>query len=227
VTIAVVPVKDLASAKQRLAVRLGPNERRTLVLLMLEDVLQALRRSPGVSATIVVTRDGEVADRAARFGAEVLAEPANDGYTSAVSRAARELTRRGEAAMLSVPGDVPGVSPDELTRLIGACRAAPSVVFSPSRDGRGTNAARVCPPNAFDLQFGEPSFAAHVARARAAGLATEVLEIESLALDLDSPEDLDAFLREPSNTATFYFLQEVLGGRLRSITGTSRSQTSR
>jgi 2-phospho-L-lactate guanylyltransferase len=194
---------------------------------MLEDVLQALRRSPGVSATIVVTRDGEVADRAARFGAEVLAEPANDGYTSAVSRAARELTRRGEAAMLSVPGDVPGISPDEIKRLITACRAAASVVFSPSRDGRGTNAALVCPPNAFDLQFGEPSFAAHVARARAAGLATEVLELASLALDLDSPEDLDAFLREPSNTATFYFLQEVLGGRPRSITGTSRSQTSR
>jgi 2-phospho-L-lactate guanylyltransferase len=227
VTIAVVPVKDLASAKQRLAARLGPNERRTLVLLMLEDVLQALRRSPGVSATIVVTRDREVADRAVRFEAEVLAEPSNDGYTSAVSRAASELARRGESAMLSVPGDVPGVSPDEISCLIAACRAAPSVVFSPSRDGRGTNAALVSPPNAFDLQFGEPSFAAHVARARAAGLATEVLELERLALDLDSPEDLDAFLREPSTTATFYFLQEVLGGRPRPITSTSRSQTTR
>jgi 2-phospho-L-lactate guanylyltransferase len=217
----------LASAKQRLAVRLGPNERRTLVLLMLEDVLQALRRSPGVSATIVVTRDGEVADRAPRFGAEVLEEPTNDGYTSAVRRAARELVRRGESAMLSVPGDVPGVSPDEIASLLAACRAAPSIVFSPSRDGQGTNAALVCPPNAFDLQFGEPSFAAHVARARAAGLATEVIELERLALDLDGPEDLDAFVREPSDTATFYFLQEVLGGRPRSITGTSRSQTSR
>lgn len=226
-TIAVVPVKDLVSAKQRLAARLGPNERRTLVLLMLEDVLQALRRSPGVSATIVVTRDREVADRAVRFEAEVLEEPSNDGYTSAVSRAAAELARRGESAMLSVPGDVPGVSPDEIASLLASCRAAPSVVFSPSRDGRGTNAALVSPPNAFDLQFGEPSFAAHVARARAAGLATEVLELERLALDLDSPEDLDAFLREPSTTATFYFLQEVLGGRPRPITSTSRSQTTR
>ena len=113
-TIAVVPVKDLVRAKQRLAERLGPNERRTLVLLMLEDVLQALRRSPGVSGIVVVTRGGEVAERAARFGAEVLEEPANDGYTSAVSRAARELTRRGAPAMLSIPGDVPGVVPDEI-----------------------------------------------------------------------------------------------------------------
>lgn len=226
-TIAVVPVKDLASAKQRLAARLGPSERRTLVLLMLEDVLQALRRSPGVSATIVVTRRGEVADRAARFGAEILEEPSNDGYSSAVSRAARELLRRGESAMLSVPGDVPGVSPDEIASLLAARRAAPSVVFTPSRDGRGTNAALVCPPDAFELQFGEPSFAGHVARARAAGLAAEVLELEGLALDLDRPEDLDAFLREPSHTATSYFLQEVLGDRARSITGTSRSQTTR
>jgi 2-phospho-L-lactate guanylyltransferase len=227
VTIAVVPVKDLVRAKQRLAERLGSHERRTLVLLMLEDVLQALRRSPGVSATIVVTRGGEVAERAARFGAEVLEEPANEGYTSAVARAARELTRRGESAMLSIPGDVPGVVPDEIERLIAACRDAPSVVFTPSRDGRGTNAALVCPPSAFDLQFGEPSFAAHVARARAAGLATEVVHLEGLGLDLDSPDDLDAFLREPSPTATFYFLQEALGVRARSITSASRSQSTR
>ena len=214
-TVAVVPVKDLARAKQRLAARLEPSERRALVVLMLEDVLQTLRRVPALSGIMVVTREKEVAARAALFGAEVLEEPANDGYTSAVDRAARELTRRGEPAMLSIPGDVPGASPDEIARLVAASPDAPSIVLAPSRDERGTNAALVCPPGAFDLRFGEPSFSAHVGRARDAGLAIEVLRLRGLGLDLDSPEDLDTFLREPTPTASYYFLLEVLGSRAR------------
>jgi 2-phospho-L-lactate guanylyltransferase len=213
VTIAVVPVKDLARAKQRLAARLSPGERRALVLLMLEDVLQMLRRVPGLSGIMVVTCEGEVAGRAAQLGAEVLQEPANDGYTSAVARAARELTRRGEAAMLSIPGDVPGATPDEISAILASRPSAPSIVLAPSRDERGTNAALVCPPDAFDLRFGEPSFQSHIARAREAGLAIEVVHLRGLALDLDSPEDLDVFLREPTPTASYYYLLEALGNR--------------
>jgi 2-phospho-L-lactate/phosphoenolpyruvate guanylyltransferase len=223
VTVAVVPVKDLARAKQRLSARIGTSERRALVLLMLEDVLSTLRRVEGLSRVMVVTREREVAKRAERFGAEVLQEPANDGYTSAVERAAAELTRRGEPAMLTIPGDVPGASPDEVARLLSASPAPPSIVLAPSRDERGTNAALVSPPNAFDLRFGEPSFAAHVARAEAAGLAIEVLRLPGLGLDLDSPDDLDVFLRTPTSTATYYFLQEALGGRSRISAKVTRS----
>jgi 2-phospho-L-lactate guanylyltransferase len=214
VTVAVVPVKNLTGAKQRLAARLGSSERRTLVLLMLEDILQTLRQVPELSGILVVTREGEVASRAARFGAEVLEEPVNDGYSSAVARAARELSRRGAPSMLTIPGDVPAATSDEIARLLEASRAAPSIVLAPSRDGRGTNAALVSPPTAFELRFGEPSFEAHVARAREMGLVTEIVRLSGLGLDLDSPDDLDAFLREPSPTATYYFLLEALGGKL-------------
>jgi 2-phospho-L-lactate/phosphoenolpyruvate guanylyltransferase len=223
VTVAVVPVKDLARAKQRLAARLSPSDRRALVLLMLEDVLQTLRRVPALSGILVVTREREVASRAALFGAEVLQEPANDGYTSAIDRAARELTRRGETAMLTIPGDVPGATPTEISRLVEAGSAAPCVVLAPSRDERGTNAALVCPPDAFELRFGEPSFEAHLARAREAGLAIDVMRLRGLALDLDRPEDLDFFLCEPTPTATYYFLLEALGGRARVPAQVTRS----
>jgi 2-phospho-L-lactate/phosphoenolpyruvate guanylyltransferase len=212
-TVAVVPVKDLELAKQRLSRRLGVLDRRALVLLMLEDVLNALRRVAGLSGIMVVTREGEVAARALQLGAEILEEPANDGYTSAVTRAAEELIRRGVPAMLSIPADVPGVSPDEIACVLAARRTSPSIVLVPSRDERGTNAALVAPPGAFDLRFGEPSFAAHVARAGQSGLAIEVLRLPGLALDLDTPDDLDTFLRESSSTATYYFLMETLGGR--------------
>ncbi len=212
-TIAVVPVKNLDRAKNRLAARLGAAERRTLVLLMLEDILQTLRRVPAISGIMVVTREGEVASRAERLGAEILDEPANDGYSSAVGRASVELGRRGAPAMLVVPGDVPGVTADEITAILSAARAAPSLVLVPSRNDCGTNAALVTPPGSFDLRYGEPSFAAHVARARERGLPTEVVRLPGIGLDLDNPEDLDAFLREPTPTATFYFLLDAIGGR--------------
>jgi 2-phospho-L-lactate/phosphoenolpyruvate guanylyltransferase len=206
-TVAVVPVKELDAAKGRLSARLGPRERRELVLAMLDDVLVALSQTRGLSGMMVVTREVEIASIAVRFGAEVLEEPvhAGDGYTHAVEHAVRELERRNEPAMLSVPGDVPAVTPQEITEILGAV-ADTAVILVPSRDERGTNAALVRPPGALPLRFGEPSFVRHLESARQLGLRAEVLRLPGLSLDLDTPADLDEFLRSPSPTRTYRLL---------------------
>ena len=54
---AVLPVKDLAGAKQRLAGVLSATERRELFAAMLEDVLSALAASAGLAGILMVTRD--------------------------------------------------------------------------------------------------------------------------------------------------------------------------
>jgi len=208
VTIAVVPIKDLESAKVRLMNRLTSSERRALVLAMLNDVLSALSQATGLSGIMVVTREREVAARAAGFGAELLEDRASQGHTAAIELAARELERRGEPAMLCVPGDVPRLRPEEIAAVLCALEPAPSVVFVPSRDGRGTNAALVAPPRGFSLRFGEPSFEPHVARAKELGLRTAVVRLPGLGLDLDTPHDLDVFLQEPSATETYRFLRQ-------------------
>jgi 2-phospho-L-lactate guanylyltransferase len=204
VTVAVVPVKELDLAKGRLGARLGPAERRDLVIAMLGDVLQALSQAQGLSATIVVTRSNEIASTADRFGAELLEEPVaeDDGYTRAVDHAARELERRRAPAMLVVPGDVPAVTPQEIDRIL----LAGPLVLVPSRDERGTNAALLSPPRAFPLRFGEPSFGAHLEGAKGLGLRVEVLRLPGFALDLDTPDDLDEFMRAPSPTRTYRLL---------------------
>jgi 2-phospho-L-lactate guanylyltransferase len=207
VTFAVVPFKDLEAAKERLSSRLGPDERRALVLAMLDDVLGALSRVPALEGVLVVTREPEVMKRVARFGAEILGEPVNEGHTAAVQRAVRELERRRTAAMLCVSGDLPAVTPAELAALLRALGPPPSVVLAPSRDDRGTNAVVVSPPGALPLRFGEPSFPAHLARARELGLRTEVMRLSGTALDLDTPDDLDFFLRTRSETATYELLR--------------------
>ena len=209
-TVAVVPFKDLDAAKERLSGRLDPRGRRALVMAMLEDVLGALSRTPGLSGIMVVTREHEIMERATPFGAEILEEPANEGHTAAVARAVRELEARRVSAMLCVSGDLPAARGEDLAAVLAASGPAPSAVLVPSRSGLGTNVALVSPPAALPLRFGEPSFPAHLSRARELGLRTEVVELAGLALDLDTPDDLDFFMQEPSATATYRWLRAHL-----------------
>ncbi|HKQ70183.1 MAG TPA: NTP transferase domain-containing protein, partial [Polyangiaceae bacterium] len=163
------------------------------------------------------TRDTEIASAAKAMGAEHLEERGGGGYSEAVAQAACEIANRQASAMLCVPGDVPGVRPHEISRMLRELGPGPAVVLCPSRNERGTNAALVCPPGALPLCFGEPSFAGHVARARDLGLATRVLSLEGLSLDLDTPDDIDVFLRTPSPGRTYRLLREqalVEGGDL-------------
>ena len=61
----------------------------------------------------------------------------------------------------------------------------------PSRDGAGTNALLLSPPDAMQPEFGEGSFVRHVAQAVALGLEFRVLRLPGIAADIDEPRDLD------------------------------------
>ena len=198
--IVAVPVKDLTHAKQRLTRVLTPDERGELARAMLRDVLRALAGAH-VDRVWVVTRDAAAAAIARELGAEPLPEAENRGHTAAVALAQAEATRRGARGFLTVPGDVPCVTADELGQIIeGVREGAP--VFVPSRSGLGTNGVALAPPDAMPLTFGEPSFARHLAAARQRGLAPRVLSLPGLGLDVDAPEDLSALLAERSATET-------------------------
>jgi 2-phospho-L-lactate guanylyltransferase len=197
-----IPVKDLVNAKQRLVPALSPSERRDLARAMLEDVLDAMVAVfPGVvpGTVVVVTTDDEVQALARARGVTCWLEPANRGHTAAVAFAQREAVTRGAHRFLTIPGDVPCVTPDELVTLCGALDG-PGVAFVPSRSGRGTNAALLDPPDALPLTFGEPSFDNHLATARATGLSPRVLHLPGIGLDVDAPDDLPALLERGAAT---------------------------
>ena len=198
--IVAVPVKDLTHAKQRLTRVLTPDERGELARAMLRDVLRALAGAH-VDRVWVVTRDAAAAAIARELGAEPVLEAENRGHTAAVALAQAEATRRGARGFLTVPGDVPCVTTDELEQIIEGVRAG-APVFVPSRSGLGTNGVALAPPDAMPLTFGEPSFARHLATARQRGLAPRVLSLPGLGLDVDAPEDLSALLAERSATET-------------------------
>jgi coenzyme F420-0:L-glutamate ligase/coenzyme F420-1:gamma-L-glutamate ligase len=192
--VAVVPAKEFTAAKQRLAETLPAATRAALARAMLEDVLAALAGAP-VDRILVITPDAEVASVAERWGATVIRETESAGHTAAVARGVSLALELGGTVVLTVPGDVPCLTADEVVSILDACGAAPAAVFVPSRSGLGTNAACLAPPDAIPLRFGEPSFASHLAAARARGIEPVVLHLPGAGLDIDRPEDVEALRR--------------------------------
>ena len=194
-TLAILPIKSLANAKQRLAKALAGGTRRSLVQAMFSDVLGALRRAHGVDAIAVVT-DDVVADSLAR-GDRVVVLP--DGRETGQSHATQVgidyAAEQGFERVLLVPGDTPLIDPVEIEDLLARCaRDEIGVAIVPDRHGTGTNALVIAPPGTFEPSFGPGSLERHVAQAGDAGLVHRVDHVPSLALDVDTPDDLGALL---------------------------------
>ena len=184
-----VPVKNLANAKQRLSAVLTPEERLALAHAMCEDVLQELahwRARPNVA---VVTGDPFARDLATRFDFEIIADTVNPGETGAIEMATAECRRRGANRTLVVPADIPLIETAELQTIVDSAPPGGAVLV-PDAAGRGTNAALRAPADLFPLRFGNDSFLPHLAAAKATGKPCIVLELPGIALDVDRPEDL-------------------------------------
>ena len=188
-TTAILPIKTLDRAKQRLATELDAMPRRSLVEAMFSDALIALRRAKAIDAVLVITPDHVAQRIAAGYGAEVT-EDADTGHNDAARRGIERATALGADRVLLVPGDCPLLDPDELDELASRRLRARSVLVVPDRHGTGTNALVITPPGAFEPSFGEGSHDRHLEQARAAGLTAESAPVPSLALDVDTPEDL-------------------------------------
>lgn len=205
---AAVPVKDLSRAKQRLAPALSPTLRSALARAMLEDVLSSLAAARGLAGILVVTRDRDARRIAARYRAQSSDEAADEGHTAAVTRAARRFAAQG-AAMLTLPGDVPLVAAAEIERMIAAHREGSRFVIAPARDRCGSNAILCAPAAAVPLRFGDDSFLPHLAAARTCGIEPEILPLPGIGLDIDTPDDLAAFLALPSQCRARRLLDRV------------------
>jgi 2-phospho-L-lactate/phosphoenolpyruvate guanylyltransferase len=199
---AVLPIKELAGAKQRLAPRLTPGQRQTLAAIMAEDVLDALAAVPQLAGILVVTLDPVATSLAQRYGARVVTDGARDGHTGAVTAGARLLVREGRSGMIAVPGDIPRISPAEITATLAAHGSTPAFTIVPAHDDLGSNAVLCSPPDAVPLRFGEDSFFPHLEAARRCGIVPAIIRQPGIAMDIDHPADLAAFLRMSPRTPT-------------------------
>ena len=207
---AVVPVKETEGAKQRLAPLLTPAQRRDLVMAMAEDVLDVLASMTALAGILVVTLDAGATRLAQRVGARVLTDGARDGHTGAVTAGARVLAREGRAGMITLPGDIPRITADEVAVVLGAHCAAPSFTIVPAHDDRGSNAVVCSPPDVVPLRFGNDSFFRHLDAARERGIEPTIMRLPGMAMDIDHPADLAAFVRmqPPMRTRAAALLHE-------------------
>lgn len=208
---AVIPVKELDGAKQRLAGLLSPAQRRALIEVMVREVLGAVVGTRGLAGIMVVTLDPVITTLATQLGARVVTDGARDGHTGSVTAGLRLLAREGRGGMITLPGDIPAATSAEIDAVLAAHLPAPSFTISPAHDDLGSNAVICSPPDSVPLRFGENSYFPHLDSARRVGIEPTVIRQPGIAMDIDHPVDLAMFLRLPQSagTRTRAFLEEA------------------
>ena len=194
-----VPVKNLSSAKQRLAAVLDQPSRTALAQAMLHDVLTTLHNWKDRPQVALVTSDAYAVKLATKYKFEIIPDPNNSGETGAIEMATRVCVERGADSTLVIPADIPLIQPWELDEILKHAPAEGSVLV-PAADGRGTNAAFRRPANLFPLRFGNDSFKPHHAAAQASGKPCLILKLRGIAVDVDNPADLQHLIALPGET---------------------------
>ncbi len=193
----VLPVKRFAQAKTRVVEAIGPPGRAAVLRAMLADVLVALDRAREIERVIVVTGEGRAEkiaiDHARRSSTplEVLRDPTDRGHSEAATLGIVRAKALGARCAALLPGDCPLLDAAELDTALGGL-AADTVGVAADRHRTGTNGLFLAPADAIGPVFGPNSCERHLDRGRRAGFAAELVDVPSLELDLDTPDDLDA-----------------------------------
>jgi 2-phospho-L-lactate guanylyltransferase len=188
-TTAIIPVKGLPVANGRLDGILSPDERKQLAEALFLDLIVKLPRSRYIDDALVVTADESVARQARWFGHKVLLQEEDAGHAEAASAGARAAMGEGADRVVMLPVDCPMLDIDELDAHVG--RSPRTALIVPDHHGTGTNALVLTPPDVFLPAFGPDSCARHVSRARASGISFALAELDSISIDLDTPEDFN------------------------------------
>ena len=188
---AIVPVKPLRRGKSRLAGVLSPEERNDLNRRLLTHTLETLSAIPEIEQVLVISRDQAALSLAREHGARTVLENGAPELNVALARATIVAKNYATRGLLIVPADLPLISPEDVNAMLEIAVDPPVVVLAPDHRRQGTNALLVCPVGVIEYDFGPGSFQRHCERALQAGARLEILELPSLALDMDMPEDLE------------------------------------
>ena len=135
-----VPVKEMSTAKQRLAAVLTPGAAHHAGAHHAEGHL----RRPGRSASRgppsrLVTNDAFATGLARHYDFQIIVDNDNLGESEAIAMATVEAEKRGAQFTMVLPGDIPLLRASEVEAVLAAMPAQGSVLV-PAADARGTNA---------------------------------------------------------------------------------------
>lgn len=188
---AIVPVKPLRRGKSRLSGILTEDERADLNRTLLQHTLETLTELKEVEEVLVVSRDPQVLTIARNYGARTVREDGQPDLNTALRRATVIAQVYATRGVLVLPADLPLISREDALALVERASDPPVVVIAPDRHQKGTNALLIAPAGLIEYDFGENSFQRHCNLVKKAGARLEIVNLPSLGLDLDSPEDLE------------------------------------
>ncbi|MEZ5247481.1 MAG: 2-phospho-L-lactate guanylyltransferase [Acidimicrobiales bacterium] len=177
-TVVLIPIRSFDDSKSRLAGALDHDSRRRLTMRMAARVIAAARDLP----VRIVTDDSGVVDWAHGNDVGVLSVGVtglNPSVTAAVAHAARVGYTRAIVAHADLPAAL------DLSVVAG-----PGVRIAPDRARDGSNVMCVPTDAGFAFAYGPESFRRHCAEAERLGLPLTVVDDDSLAWDVDDPDDL-------------------------------------
>jgi 2-phospho-L-lactate/phosphoenolpyruvate guanylyltransferase len=194
-----IPVKSLASAKQRLAQAFDQGHRTLLAEAMLRDVLTAAAGVRDRLDVLLVTGDTRARDLAGQFQFGVIDDTRNESETAAIEMATAWCESHGYDTTVVVPADVPLITSVELHRVLDAAPAE-GAVFVPAYDRRGSNCILRRPASIIPLRFGNDSFLPHCEAMRKTGKPLVILELPGVGLDIDNPHELELLVQRDGKT---------------------------
>jgi len=182
---ALVPIKERARCKTRLADVLAPSARIDLVRSMLTAVLEAAGNAQTVHQVIVISPERDTVPAEI----PVLADT-GESLNSALVQAHTVLREFGCHEVVVLPADLPMITSAEIDELVRAGRASGFALASDAA-GIGTNALCLVSTLPFRFQFGPDSRKLHLQEAQRLGVSPQEVHLPGLEFDVDSPADLE------------------------------------
>ena len=199
-TVAIVPVKSIADAKRRLSRHLTSQERRLLVIAMLEDVLAAIHGSKVFKETIVISPDRIIATTAEKLGGRSMTQ-VGYGLNTGIQQATLQAVRDGATSTANILADIPLIQPGDFEEIAKIGPPSKRVVLSPSLDG-GTNIMLRSPANVIENSYGRWSFSRHLRIAQSKQIPVYAVSNARSSFDIDTMDDLRSIIRlDPAGTS--------------------------
>jgi 2-phospho-L-lactate/phosphoenolpyruvate guanylyltransferase len=167
---------------------------------LVRRVVTAARQVRVIRDVVIVTSSAEVEIFAGHLGVRVMHQVRDKGINASLEAAVSAFAAAGTTTALIVPGDLPLVTGESLAGLLQSAQLQErGVTIVPDRHHVGTNALVCTPADVIRLRFGPNSFAEHLRTAQEHGLTVRIFECAPLSLDIDEPEDLDAWRGHDAN----------------------------
>ena len=187
---AVIPIKNLHFAKSRLSNILTPQQRKSLVLYLLNITIKTLKESQFISEIIIVSSDKAIQRFCVKNNLRFIRDSDN-GVNNAVRLADRYCIDNDIDANIIIPQDLPLLSVNEIDEICNISKKyIKCIIICPSKRFDGTNILFRKPPDVIKTFYDDNSYINHLKEALKFNIPIESLDLDKLKLDIDTKEDL-------------------------------------